>query len=83
VNDALFTDQEKLTKAWVAEHGLVGLPEDEACAAASTAGILLRVVSDDSKGDASENDALTADLRPNRVNVELVGGRVARVAFIG
>lgn len=76
-DEAYFTDREKRTEAWLAEHDLVGLTKDELFAAAKPAGILVRVISDDSE-DASGLTALTADLRANRINVDLVDGRVSR-----
>ena len=83
-----FETAEERTEAWVADHHLAdhhladhhlaGLTEDEVVAAADTADIVVRVVLRDESGGI-----VSADRRSNRVNIDLVDGRVSRVRFVG
>ena len=57
---------------------LVGLTEDEAAEAAEALGWEVRVANLD-----GEDQALTMDLRPNRVNVAVEDGEVTEVLDIG
>jgi hypothetical protein len=57
---------------------VVGLPEDDAIAAAEAEGWELRVVNRD-----GEDLPVTMDLRPNRVNVAVIDGEVTEVLSIG
>lgn len=57
---------------------LVGLTEDEAAEAADALGWEVRVIRRD-----GEDLAMTMDLRPNRVNVEVTDGEVTEVLQIG
>lgn len=57
---------------------LVGLNEEEATAAAEEQGWTLRVARRD-----DEDLAMTMDLRPNRVNVEITDGQVSAIISTG
>jgi hypothetical protein len=57
---------------------LVGLTEDEATEAAEALGWEVRVIRID-----GEDQAMTMDLRPNRVNVAVEDGEVTEVLQIG
>lgn len=57
---------------------LVGLTEDEAAEAAEALGWEVRVIRID-----GEDQAMTMDLRPNRVNVAVEDGEVTEVLQIG
>jgi hypothetical protein len=57
---------------------VVGLSEEDAAIAAEACGWILRVVRID-----GEDQPVTLDLRPNRVNVEVTDGEVTAVVNIG
>ncbi len=62
-------------KRWLSRVEIIGLTEEQLMTAAQTAGIVVRVIS---RGDG-RSLGITADRRGNRVNVEMVDGRVSRV----
>jgi hypothetical protein len=62
------------TQAWLATLDLVGTPEDELRSAADERGVQIRVITRDGK-----SFLVRADRRPNRVNVDVAGGRVTGV----
>ncbi len=66
------------TRAWLAAFDPVGLSERELVEAAGAQGVQIRVISRDGRGLI-----VRADLRPSRVNVEVVGGLVTRVDGVG
>lgn len=71
-----FLAAEARTTAWLLENGgdLVGLTEEDLTTRADAAQIHVRVISRDEHGFW-----LAADRSPNRINVELVDGRVSRI----
>ena len=66
------------TQQWLAAANAVGQAEAELISAAAAHGIEVRGLARD-----GEHFGRRADLRPNRINVEVVDGRVALVTDIG
>ena len=66
------------TDDWIAAKDPVGKPEADLMTAAAEHDIEVRVIARD-----GQRFALRADLRPNRVNVEVAGGIVCRVDGVG
>lgn len=66
------------TQQWLKAATAVGRTEAELISVAAAHGIEVRVLARD-----GEHFGRRTDLRPNRINVEIVDGRVALVADIG
>ena len=66
------------TQQWLNTADAVGQAEAELISAAAAHGIEVRVLARDGK-----HFGCRTDLRPNRINVEVVDGRVTRVTDIG
>ncbi len=74
MSESPFAGHLEHTEAWVADHDLVGLTEDEVVAATEAEGFVVRVVVRDGSGGL-----ISADYRPGRINLDLVDGRVSRI----
>lgn len=66
------------TEEWIAANDPVDKPEADLITAAAGHDVQVRVIARD-----GQRFALRADLRPNRVNVEVVGAIVSRVDGVG
>ena len=66
------------TQSWLNAVNPVGQSEQDLISTAAAQGIEVRVIARD-----GERFGLRADLRVNRINVEVVDGRVTRVDGVG